>query len=383
MSEIKNVKKAALRIKQAVKNKENIILFSDADFDGVSSLLVLEEAILTLGGKISLAYFPNREKEGYGLSEGFLNKIKKLSPGLLVISDSGVTSFEAIEMAKKMGFTVIVIDHHEVLNNTLPEADIIVDPKQASDPYPFKLMAACGLCFKVAEQMLVDNFSKSLKNNFLELVALGTIADLMPQTDDNEYIIKHGVPSISRSLRPAIVALADFFDKDKDELSSKEFASKIVSVLQLTDFVGNLTESYLFLKTSTQQEAQKMAKYLIDKSLARHQLVKELVYEVREKLEQKTSPIIFEGGKHIPHLLTGNIASKLCNKFKKPTFVYASKEKISRGSLRMPKGINGVEALSACADLLDVFGGHPQAAGFTVKNENLEKFEKCLESYFN
>ena len=381
MTEVKNLDKAAIRIKQAVKNKENIVLFSDADLDGVASLIILEESIKSLGGKVSLAYFPNRETQGYGLTEVVLEDIKSYAPGLLILSDSGVTTFKEIKIAKEMGFSVIVVDHHEILNNKLPEADIIIDPKQESDSYPFKLMAACGLCFRLAEKIIGDSEdTKSLRQGFVELAALGTISDMMPKEYDNQEIIQQGLYHLANSQRPGLKVLIDIFEGE--QLASSELASKIISVLQLTDFEKNHTESYLLLTKGEEVEVAKLARLLIEKSLNRHSLIKELVRETKQECEQENSCIVFNGGNGIPHLLTGNIASKLCNRLKKPCFIYAGKNGVSRGSVRMPKGINGVEALNHCKDLLDVYGGHPQAAGFTIKNENLEKFKGCLTKYF-
>ncbi len=382
MTSVKNLKKAANRIKQAVQNQENIVLFSDADLDGVASLIILEESIKSLGGKIALSYFPNRETQGYGLTEVVLRDIKPYAPGLLILSDSGVTTFKEIKLAKEMGFSVIVVDHHEILNNKLPEADIIIDPKQISDPYPFKLMAACGLCFRLAEELIGDSEAvKSLRQGFVELAALGTIADMMPQESDNKEIIKQGLYHLANSQRPGLRVLIDIFEGK--QLSNGELASKLISVLQLTDFESHYTESYLLLTIGEHKAAEKIARLLIEKSLNRRSLVKELVKETKEEWEEEKSCIIFDGGKGIPHLLTGNIASKLCNKLKKPCFIYAGKDGISRGSVRMPQGLNGVEALNHCRELLDVYGGHPQAAGFTVKNENLAKLKECLIDYFN
>ncbi len=379
MPKVKNLKKAAKRIKEAIKKKENIVLFSDADLDGVASLIVLEETIQSLGGQIQARYFPNREKQGYGLSDAILDEIKPLGGGVLILSDSGIASFEPIDKAKKLGFSVIVVDHHEILEK-LPKADIIIDPKQASDDYPFKLMAACGLCFRLAEELLEGQPALSLKQSFLELVALGTIADMVPVTDDNQFFIEQGLVSLSKSLRPGLKTLRAFFNGSA--LSSRELASKIISVLQLTDFQGHLTESYLFLRANEQKETEELAKFLIEKSLARRDLVKELVREIKEEIPNNLG-IIFQGGEQVPHLLTGNIASKLCNYFKKPCFVYSSKKDISRGSLRAPRPTNGLDGLRKCQDLLEVYGGHPQAAGFTVKNENLGKLKECLEKHFS
>ena len=135
--EIKNLKRAAGRIKRAIKNKEKIILYGDADLDGAASVIILKESIKNLGGKVARVYFPDREKEGYGLNQKALNLLKKEAPALLILLDCGISNFKEIKLAKKLSLKVIIIDHHEVLEK-LPEAEIIIDPKQPGDKYSFK-----------------------------------------------------------------------------------------------------------------------------------------------------------------------------------------------------------------------------------------------------
>src|SRR3989344_359787 len=193
--EIKNLKKAAERITTAVKNKENIILYGDADLDGAASVIIFKEALKNLGAEPSAVYFPDRETEGYGITPKGLDYLKKFSPALLVAFDLGIGNFEEVKTAKKLGLEVIIIDHHEILDK-LPSASIIVNPKQKGDRWPFKEFAASGLSFKLAELILAEKFSDSLRNNFLELAALATIADMMPKKDENALIISEGKESL-------------------------------------------------------------------------------------------------------------------------------------------------------------------------------------------
>lgn len=379
MAEIKNLEKAAQRIKEAVKNKENIIIFGDADLDGVSSVILVEETLKTLGGKAAEVYFPNREEEGYGLNGDALESFSKYSPGILILVDSGMSSFVAIEKARKLGFETIIVDHHQPLEK-LPPASIIVNPQQPGDNYPFKLLAACGVTFKLVKELLGERISKNIEENFLELVALGTIADLMPKVEDNLFFIERGVSSLPKTCRPGLKVFPELFPLDNFSLAS--LAQKMISLFQLTDFKDHLTESYLALTCPEEKEAKKWVSLLFEKNKARGELLRSLLEEIEDKITGNPSSFILQGSGEIPHLLTGNLASKLCNKFKKPVFIYAVKNGVIRGSVRTPKTIDSVAALSYCRSLLSIYGGHPQAAGFTVKIENLEKFKQCLENYF-
>jgi len=377
--EIKNLKKAAKRILSAIKKKERIILYSDADLDGTASLIILEETIKNLGGEVAARYFPDRELEGYGLTKEALDTLGKLAPALLILTDCGIGNFKEIELANQKGFEVIVIDHHEILNH-LPPASIIIDPKQKGDRYPFKFLPACSLVFKLAEILLGKKMSDSLRQSFLELVSLATVADMMPQERDNKIFIEKGLQTLPFTFRPGLLVF--FREFPLGSFSLNEIIQKIIANLQITETKNHLTESYLLLTAQKEQEALQLLKTLREKSESRQGLIKALTEEIIEKVEKDPSPIVFLGGTDFPLSLTGTIASRVCKKLKKPTFIYNTRGKLSRGSVRTPQEINSVKALANCHSLLEVYGGHPQASGFTCKNENLEELKRCLIRYF-
>ncbi len=219
--EIKNLKKAANRIIKAVRSKENIIIYGDADLDGVASVIILKESIKSLGGEITAVYFPDREREGYGISESALDYLKKHAPALFIALDCGIGNFKEVKIAKKLGFETIIIDHHEILDK-LPDASIIVDPKQKGDKYPFKQFSNAGLAFKLAELFFEEKISENLRKDFLELTALATIADMMPRTGENDIIINDGLNSIRSSWRPGIQALFEL-----NQFKSLDFIQRI------------------------------------------------------------------------------------------------------------------------------------------------------------
>lgn len=378
--EIKNLKKAAQRILSSLKKNERIVLLADSDLDGAASLIILEESILSLGGKISLSYFPDRGEEGYGLNEKALKFLKKYSPGLLILLDCGIGSFREIKEARKLGFEVIIVDHHEILAE-LPEAEIIVDPKQEGDEYPFKYLAACGLTFRLAQELLLGKLSEGMEKNFLELVALGTVADKMPQTEDNQIFIEEGLKNLPSTFRPGLKAFFKFLPKE--EYSFGDILQKITATLQITEVKNHLTGSYLLLTASEEKEAEKLLKKLLAKSQKRLELLDRLSGEIEEKVSQKPpAPFIFEGGKEFPLILTGAVAGRISSRFRKPAFIYAKKGKVVRASVRSLQGFNSVEALSHCSRFLEAYGGHPPAAGFSLKEENLGKLKECLREYF-
>jgi len=379
MNKIKNIEKAAERIKKAVLNKERIILYGDSDLDGISSVVILEEAIKNLGGKVDSVFFPDRENDGYGININILNILKNKTPALFITLDLGIGNIEEIKEAKKMGFEVIVIDHHETLHGK-PDTPIIVDPTQDDDDYPFKGLANVGITFKLCKEILGDKISKSLKNSFLELTALGTIADMVPQTDDNEEIIEQGLRSLKNTFRPALRAFLDILGEGVVFEGSLQ---KIISALNAAESKNYQNDSYFLLTSSSSEECKKIAEELLLKNKYKQRQVKEIIQEVERRANRKSEEsIIFEGDPAWKLTLAGSVASVTSQKYEKPAFIFKRGDKESCGSVRNPKGTNSVKAMKTCADFLMTYGGHAQASGFRIKNEHLDRFKECLNEYF-
>ncbi len=378
---IKNLDKTAKRTLKAIKDKERIILYGDADTDGISSVIILKETIRNLGGKVSIIYFPDRETEGHGLNEKALDSLKTEAPGLIFLLDCGISNFQEIEKAKKMGFEVIIIDHHEILGK-IPKASIVVNPKQKGDLYPFKNFASAGLVYKLSEVLLKDKICLNLRESFLELAALATLSDMMPKTDDNKVLIEQGLQSLSNTLRPGLQALFEIEPVVK-MVDIHQKISTIISYLNAGRAKNHLNESYLLLTTVQRKRARNLAEKLRERKFAKQQRIEEMTTEIKKMLDLKINPIvIFNGSVFWSINLLGPVASKICQSYKRPTFIYQKGKEQSVGSVRTPDGLNGVRAMESCSQYLKGYGGHPLAAGFTVPNENLEKFEKCLNQYF-
>ncbi|MDD5146500.1 MAG: DHH family phosphoesterase [Candidatus Pacebacteria bacterium] len=382
--EILNLKETAQRITLAIENKERIILFADADLDGVCSLVILQEAIQGLGGRVETVYFPNREEEGYGLNFKALDSLKQKSPALLVALDCGIGNFEEIKKAKALGFQVIVIDHHQVLERVPEDAFLVVDPKQEGDQYPFKKLANTGIVYHLAHLVLGASWSKMLEQNFVELTAIATLADMMEEKEDNKIIMEKGLGSLLKTQRPGLKALVDILGRG--ESSARQVAQKIVSVLNITDIKNHLTESYLLFTLSVDGEARVLAEKLYQQSQQRYLEINDMVAEVEQMIQdepQDYERFIFVGKEEWPQVLTGAVASRICNKHQKPTFVFKAGQVKTRGSVRTPKGVDCVEALKQCHDYLEMYGGHAQAAGFSLKGQDVMNFKGCLIQFFN
>lgn len=375
--EIKNLKKVADRITAAIKNKEKIILYGDADMDGIASVIILADSIKNMGGDIASVYFPSRENEGYGITKTGLDSLKELVPALFLTLDCGISNFEEVKKAKRMGFEAIIIDHHEVLDK-LPEASIIVDPKQKDDKYPFKGLATAGIVYKLSQLLLKDKFSDSLRKNFLELVSLATLADMMPQEADNKDMIEEGLSVLRDTWRPGLRAFFEI-EEIRGSETFRETCQKIISALNMVEVKDHYPETYLLLTSESLKEAKVKAENLLSKRAEKQQEIREIAEEVESRISKKIKePIVFEGSSVWFLALLGAAASRICRQYQKPTFLFKKQGEESRGAVRTPAGINGVEMMRKCSKHLSMYGGHSQAAGFNIKNENLEKFKKCL-----
>ncbi|MBI4138135.1 MAG: hypothetical protein HY482_00875 [Candidatus Wildermuthbacteria bacterium] len=379
---IKNLKKVAARLVKAAKQGETLILYSDADMDGVSSAIILQQAIRSLGGQIARTYFPDREIDGYGITPKAIRELKTLAPAVICATDLGISNFKEIDLAKKAGFEVLLIDHHEILDR-LPNADIIVDPKQPGDRHPFKQLAACGLALLVAREMLGKTIAESLEKSLVELAALGTLADMMPQEQDNEKIIQEGLEALEDSWRPGIRVF--FRLPEFDSLRNiEEKARKIIGILNVRDVQDGFPAAYRILTCPSEREALRM----IEKSMEIHKERKERARMLTDMarvsvLKDPDAPIIFEGGKEFDYILLGGIASVMSQDYDKPAFVYKQLEQESVGSVRAPARYDTVRAMKHAKQYVITYGGHPQASGFRLKNSNIGKFKAALMKYYD
>ncbi|MBU1014823.1 DHH family phosphoesterase [Patescibacteria group bacterium] len=382
MAEIKNIKKAATRIKRAVKNQERIILYGDADLDGACSVVILKEAMASLGARPTALYFPDREAEGYGITRKGLKTLRSHAPALLVVMDLGISNFEEVKEAKKLGFEVVIVDHHEILNGKVPEASIVVDPKQPGDSYPFKTFAASGLTFRLAELLLGKLLSPSLRAALAELAALGTIADMMPREQDNLEIIQEGLATMERTWRPGLRALWEF-PSIAELFSFENRVYRAISILNVRDVEDGVPGAFRLLAAPTEEEARELTTHLAAKNEVRQETIKALVDEAHERVKGRGGErVVFEGFSGVDYVLLGSAASVLSKDLDKPVFLYKEAPKECIGSARAPKGYNTVEAMASCAELLEDYGGHPPASGFRFKTKNTEKFGECLHKYF-
>jgi len=370
-------------IKKIAKEKKSVILYGDADMDGASSVLIMREIFRSLSAiyrkeeKLRI-YFPNRSKDGYGLNKKALKDLRQYAPCWIIMVDCGIGNIKEVAQAKKLGFQSIIIDHHRVLEK-MPAAEIVIDPHQPGEQYEFREFSNAGLCLRLAEEIIKDK--KKISEIYI-WTALANIADQVPDRGENEEITQKGLkhlPEVKNIGLRKLMQLVEFKNSGKPEV-----VTKIVGSLNSSENIGFLNEIYLLLASTTSDEAEKWAKNLLKGSKEKSEKKRLVVEEVSKRLEEvgKKENIIFEGDKSWRLIHLGSAASELMQKYHIPVFLYAIDRQQSTGSARLPKGFNGVEALSSCKELLGTYGGHPPACGFKFKNQNAAKVKKKLIEFF-
>jgi single-stranded-DNA-specific exonuclease len=233
-----------------------------------------------------------------------------------------------------------------------------------------------GISFKLAEILLGEKMSENLRKNFLELVAIGTLADMMPEINENRIFIEEGLREIEDSFRPGIKV---FFEKNfLNKNNKRKIISKLISILNVRDMVDNFPASFRLLTIPSLEEARELFLKLKIKNEIKKEKIKKIIEEIEEKISKNPEPIIFEGDDGWDVSFISIIASSLSQKFKKPAFIYKKLEKESQGTVRVPPGIDSVALMKKCKEYLITFGGHKVASGFRIKNENLDNFKRCL-----
>ncbi len=384
----KGIKEVAKRVLKAAENKEKVIIFGDADLDGIASVVILQELFellnpLYVQNNNLKVYFPDREEEGYGISLRALDFFANEPPALFFAVDCGISDFEAVKKAKKMGFEVIIIDHHQILGK-LPKADIIVDPKQKDETYPFKEFAAAGLLYKLAQATLAQTkHPQVVQEKLLELAALATLSDQMPLKEDNREIVDKGMNALLTTQRQGLLALIDLGEADIQ--TDIDVFQKIIAPLNSSRLDKHIAQSFFLLTETSTRKAKLLAQRLIKQGQEKRNIIRLALEETVEEIEkQKHEPmIIFKASKLWKAAASGALASKLLQRYKKPVFICKKGDTKSICSVRVPKEFDGVAAMTHCKKLLEVYGGHAPACGCRLKNENLLKFKKCLEKYFS
>ncbi len=369
--------RAVARIQRALANKETIAVYGDFDADGICGTAVLMEGLSRLGAKM-ISYFPHRVNEGYGLNRDSLDSLKKPGAMLVITLDCGITNNVEEAYDQEHGLDVIVTDHHAILRQ-LPPALATINPKRSDSTYPFSELAGVGVAFKLLQATLQFLGKEDGLENVLDLVAIGTIADKVPLLKENRYLAQKGLQELRRTRRPGLKAMAEVVRLEMQYLDSDDVSWTIAPRLNAPGRLDSAMTSYHLIMAGSSDEAFQLALRLEEKNLQRQKLTEEFLTRAKMELAASAgSPLLMVGGQEYPSGIAGLIAGKLSEEFYRPSFVYEVRDSIATGSARSIPEFDVVSALAQCGDLLERFGGHPAAAGFTLPKEKLAVFQGRL-----
>lgn len=378
-----DLEKAVLRIIQAIEKKEAILIYGDYDVDGVTGTALLLRTLRAVGAKVSF-YIPNRIKEGYGLSETGILYAKTQGFNLVISVDCGTTDFQEIEMAKNLNIDVIVCDHHET-KDTLPVAYAIINPKRHDSNYPFYELGGVGVAFKLAWGLLSAlNQPKEYLTEHLDIVALGIIADIVPLTEENRVLAKFGLKQIPKTKKLGLQALLKIAGINKHEITPYEVGFMLAPRINASGRLSQAEKAVRLLTTNDKAEAEIIAQELNQENARRQTLENEILnqaIEIIDKKELNKNKILVLGDERWHEGVVGIVASRIVERFYRPTILLAIKQDKIKGSGRSILGFNIYQALKYCQDNLLGFGGHKYACGVELLKDNLERFSQKLQEY--
>ncbi|MBQ2251482.1 MAG: single-stranded-DNA-specific exonuclease RecJ, partial [Clostridia bacterium] len=386
-----DMEKAVDRILKAVENKEKTVIYGDYDVDGVTSVSILYMYLTELG--LSPEYYiPSRRTEGYGVNNEAIKQFAEKNITLMITVDTGVTALDEVKFASSLGIDCVITDHHECLAQ-LPEALAIVNPRRSDSKYPFCELAGVGVVYKLLcaiEERLVGNSDKVKK--YIDLVAIGTIADVMPLVDENRLLVTEGLDMLNKAPRTGISSLLKAASQnDKKNKASQKITSSMISftIAPRINAAGRIESAEkavkLFLGRSA-SDADIMAEELCEINRRRqaeeNRIIEEASQKIKDSFDFENDRVIVLAEENWHHGVIGIVASRITERFAIPSILISFDENnVGKGSGRSVKGVNLVDALTYCSDLLIKYGGHELAAGLTVDREHFDAFKERINQF--
>lgn len=375
--EMKDMDRATARIRCAIAAGELICVYGDYDVDGITATCLLVKRLKSLGAR-ALPYVPNRMNEGYSLNDEALEELRRQSVRLIVTVDCGITNLEETEHARAMGMDVVVTDHHEC-KERVPRCAAVVNPHQPDCPYPFKHLAGVGVALKLALALTPEAERERFLRESVDLAAVGTVADVMKLSGENRAIVAMGLEQLRRARRPGLRMLLQESNLGDRVLTSTTISYTLAPRLNAAGRMGCPELAVRLLMTDSESEAQTCAQRLCQLNKERQAVEQDIFQQCTALLEQHPSMrehAIVLAGENWHQGVIGIVASRLVERYQLPVFMICLENGRGKGSCRSCGGFNLFEALVACSDLLETFGGHELAAGFTIQAEHLNAFRR-------
>lgn len=384
--QLEGVREGVTLVRQVIAQHEPIVVYGDYDVDGVTAVAVLLEALHALGARAQ-PYIPSREDEGYGLNIEAIRSLAEEGVKLLITVDCGIRSLDEIGLARRLGMHVIVTDHHHV-GDALPQADAVINPKRPRSNGRFGDLAGVGVAYKLAQGLIRTNQQVPLpttqrdlgEEDLLDLVALGTVADMVALMDENHTMVARGLEKLNIGHRPGLSALMRITDVEPGKVTTKTISFVLAPRLNAAGRLDEAMTALELLLAPDMARALPLAQALDDLNQKRRDLTEQVLDQARDMVVEKhaSPPMLFAASPDFPAGVVGLAASRLLDEFYRPAIVISIEGEYSKGSARSIPEFHITQALDAVDDLLVRHGGHAAAAGFTVQTAKLNELKARL-----
>ena len=378
--ELKDIKTAVEMVFSAIEANKKIIVFGDYDVDGVTASVLLVQLLQRYKANVDV-FIPNRFKQGYGLSSKALEEVLVEKPDLLITVDCGVRSVNEVTATKELGVKVIITDHHQP-HDILPPADAIICPKQPGDDYPYKGLAGVGVAYKLAAAILTDHPLPNLNaDEWIDMVAVGTIADLAPLDGENRTLVRRGLRRIRLGGNKGLLALCNVSGTDINKICAQDIGFRLGPRLNAAGRLGSAYLAFDLLMAQKTENAGELALQLDQKNRDRQQITREIEEKAAEMYDtEKNQRFLFFWSEDFHEGVVGLAASKLAEKFNLPAIVGVQKDGIIRASCRSIDVLKITSALDECEEFLIQHGGHDMAAGLSIDIKNTDAFMRAFDA---
>lgn len=371
---------AAARIDRAVDEGETVAVYGDYDVDGITSACLLTDYLRSRGLKC-IPYIPDRNSEGYGLNCAALESLHRRGVSLVITVDCGITAVEEARFASELGLDLIITDHHECKSAEMPEAVAVIDCKREGDNYPNRDLAGVGVALKL---VCACEGGEAIAERYCDLVAIGTIADVMPLTGENRCLVRMGLKQLGRSPRPGIAAILHEAGMDLKKLTASAIGFGLAPRLNAAGRLGQAYYSAKLIMCKNDEDAAALSATLCELNHRRQSIETEIWQQASAMIgdREPEHPIVLAGDDWNPGVI-GIAASRLAERYSMPAIMICFSGDVGKGSCRSYGGFNLFEALSACSEHLISFGGHALAAGLSISREKLDDFRTALAKYYS
>ncbi len=379
---LKDMEKAVSRINAAIEKREQVAVYGDYDVDGVTATCLIYE-YLTEKGLSCLIHIPDRIDEGYGINENAIRELASKGATLIITVDCGITAFKELDIAVELGVDVIVTDHHECMDE-LPKAVAVIDPKRKDGEYPFPFLAGVGVAFKLLCAMQGKEKYKELLDAYGDLVALGTLADVMPVLGENRFLIRRGMEIVRSGRRQGLASLIEAAGENINKIAADKIGYTISPRLNAAGRMGQARTAFSLLSSKGRVDSNEIAQVLCDLNRERQSIEAAILAEAISMLTEfpVKKPIVL-GSDSWHQGVAGIVASRMSERYYVPTIIVCFDGEDGHGSCRSFGNFNLYSALEASKEHLECFGGHTLAAGLTVKRDKFDDFRRSFCEYYS